>query len=533
MKKILRPYQLKAKEAVFNALKRGRKKMLVVMPGGTGKTALCASVLHEFDGRKCWISHEESLAEQSAIHVLGELDLMPIEEIEQTVNEHNGLVNLLRLDRTQCSEKGRIIHDNIGMVKADIFDIDKPIVICSAQSLWKRLDKMPKDWFSVIIVDEGDLFGSVTFNAPLLHFTPQLTLGVTATPYRNDNMLLEDIFDEIVYDYPIQDAIKDKWLTELNAIVVKTSTNLDNVHTMGGDFNKKELTEVVNTPQRNNLIVNKYIEYCNGQQFICFGADVQHVIDLHEAFKEKGISTAYVVSDKERMEIGTERKQIVRDYRAGKIMGLLNYNIFSAGFDYRDCGAVILASPTKSKRKFLQQLFRVTRLKTESFVAKFGQIGTILDIIDGTSKHSVINTKELDRGLEIEDRVFTSRENKDKLLAARREREFKTTYRPDDKKVELFKVPIVKLKETLRNSQPATQAQIDRIAQWGYPVENMVYTHRMITEIFNSQQISEKHRYFLKLKGYDVEGKKISVMQAQIMKAEIEAREKKQKLKKW
>ena len=52
------------------------------------------------------------------------------------------------------------------------------------------------------------------------------------------------------------------------------------------------------------------------------------------------------------------------------------------------------------------QLYRVTRLKSPEFVARFGQVGTILDIVDGTSKHKIVNTFELDKGKAIEDRIY-------------------------------------------------------------------------------------------------------------------------------
>lgn len=919
MSKELRPYQIEAKEAVFKALARGRKKQLIVLPGGTGKTVICINIMKEFSGRKLLICHEESLAEQTALSFLSEMELMDEKLLYSTVKEHESLVKLIRKGKS-LTGPAKLIYETIGIVKADLFDISKPFTVSSAQTLWRKLDQIPKDHFDVIVADEGDLFGSKSFKAPLDFLTPKLLVGATATPFRGDNMLMEDIFEEIVYEYPIQNAIKEKYLTELNAIVIKTSTNLDDVHTSMGDFNQKELTERVNTPQRNNLIVNKYIEYCSGQQFICFGADVQHVIDLHEAFREKGIKTAYVVSDKERMEEDTDRFQIVQDYRAGNIMGLVNYNIFcldeeteiltktgwvryneitfnhkvanwndgmiffdnpkgivirdrgkdermvsmetrvmnirvtenhdlvfqnniqkhwrktqaknlvnkrsfripvsgkfappkfyfdkpfiysekqykraivansfnlrkfhgasmedsiaiskerladklsmsyknpheltldecrflgffmgdgsrypsyeggerlcaaqalvypnviawfegvlertgiyytkstnyptaprcspyhnyyfswgtgfaqqrlasgglfylkpylknsdyieffsseqfeaylegfwfadgnhnqlteipkgggtyigntdynhlsklqeigscrgfrmtlkklsspvkehhnqmwglsfrkygvfmlgkfrfqfeddykpekvwcvestsgnivtrrkgyvtvlgnSAGFDHRDCGAVILACPTKSKRKFLQQLFRVTRLKTQAFVDRFGQIGTILDVIDGTSKHVLVNTRELDKYLPIEDRVFVSQKNKDLLEKARRDREMTVIARKEDKKIQLFQVPKAKIKKTFNNSRPASEAQLKTIERWGYDIVNANYTQAMIQKIYSDQTISDAQYWFYKKEGYNVEGQIISKAQASIMNQEIEARKSK------
>jgi len=318
MGKELRYYQIEAKDAVLRALRRGVKKLLLLMPGGTGKTRTAVNIISEM-GRKLWIVHEESLGEQGAIALLDELDLMPFNDLITTINSEGGLIQLIENSKKQVflSENVKLIAKNVGIIKADLFDINKPIVIASAQTLHARLSKIPKDWFKVIVADECDLFFSRTFKMPLEYFEYELLLGLTATNFRADGVEMTDIFDETVYEYTLEQAIKDKYLTELNAIVVRTTTNLDDLGMMAGDFKIKELTEKVNTPQRNNLIVKKYFEYCEGQQFICFGADVDHVIELHETFEREGVKTAYVVSDKTKMVIGTDRKQIVQAITSG------------------------------------------------------------------------------------------------------------------------------------------------------------------------------------------------------------------------
>lgn len=510
MSKELRYYQIEAEQAIKKSLDKGRNKLLLLMPGGTGKTFTAVNAVKDM-GRKIWISHEESLLEQSAIALLSELDLMPYKSLIDTIKKEGGLIELIRNYNgfNFLSKEHKLIGDNIGMIKADLFSINKPIVMASAQTLYNRLEKIPKDWFKVVIADECDLFLSRTFKAPLEFFEYDLLLGLTATNFRADGVEMTDVFEDIVYEYKIEQAIKDKYLTELNAIVVKTSTNLDDVKTLAGDFNQKELTEKVNTPQRNNLIVNKYIEYCSGQQFICFGADVQHVIDLHEAFEAKEIRTAYVVSDKDKMIVGTDRKSIVNQFKSGEIMGLVNYNIFSAGFDHSDTGCVILGCPTKSKRKFLQQLFRVTRLKSESFISKFGQIGTILDIVDGTSKHKLVNTFELDKGKPIEDRIFLSESNKLLLLEAKekREREITSMVRKDDKVVQLFPLIEHTLVKSAKWDLPATEGQIGWIKSiGGYDTDSYTFTRGQAAKIIESQPASKEMKIYLKTKNFETDG---------------------------
>lgn len=504
MSKDLRYYQVDAAIAVKEALSRGVKTQLIVMPGGTGKSLTAVNIAKDM-GRKLWITHEESLLEQSAVALLSDLQLMSDKELAQTIQGNGGLIKMM--ERFKSGEYRDLnterIYRNIGLIKADLFDIDKPIVMASAQTLHNRLYRIPKNHFNAIVADEADLFLSKTFREPLEYFEFDLLLGLTATPYRMDGLMMDDIFSELVYEYKIEQAIADEHLTELNAIVVKTSTNLDKVHTSGGDFKIKELQEAVNTPERNNLIVNKYLEYCKGQQFICFGADVQHVIDLHEAFREKGVYTEYVVSDKTLIS-EDERKKITAGYRKGEIIGLVNFMIFAVGFDVPNTGCVILGCPTKSKRKFLQCLFRVTRLKGAEFVAKFGQIGTILDIVDGTSKHKLVNTHELDKELPIEKRVFISRKNKEKLLKAKQDRMMTVANRDKDVKVKLYEIPKVRLVFSQKYSEPATEGHLKALAALGYDVVNNSYNKFQCSLIIGGQPASQEDVNNLIAAGYDV-----------------------------
>lgn len=510
-------FQVDCKSAVKNALLRGIKRQLVVMPGGTGKTKTAVDIINDIGGRTCWVAASEELLDQAAFSLITELDLMPQDTLTGVFDLYEGSI----VDLLKC-KKGIYevlqIQAQIGIIKAESFDIQKPFVLASAQTLYKRLDKIPEEWFKVIVVDEADLYFSATFKKPLEYFKFDLLLGLTATPFRADGVLMDDIFEETVYEYEIGQAIKDGFLCELNAIVVKTTTNLDDVHTKSGDFVEGELSVKVNTPERNNRIVSKYIEHCSGQQFIAFTCDVQHAIDLHDTFNERGIKTEFVVSDK---NLTLDRKGIVKRYRNGDITGLVNITIFAAGFDAPNTGCVILARPTKSKRLFLQELFRVTRLKNAAFVAKFGQIGTILDIVDGTSKHNLINTHELDKELPIEDRVFTSSANKQKLIDARNERMMEPV--KNDKQIQLFRIPKHRVVFGDQSHDPLEPGQRMWLKANKYDVDNITYTRHQFLTIYMASAAPASDVAFLKENGYAVNGH-ITNGSAQLARIEIAAR---------
>lgn len=466
MSKELWPHQAASVNAIHYYLAKGIKRMALVLPTGTGKSFTAAQAIKDM-GRILWIVHTEELGEQGA------------EVLRQTF----GL-------------------STSGLIKADVFDVDHQIVIATAQTLHNRLNRLSPDYFDVIVADECDLFGAVTFQKSLDYFTPKLRLGLTATFFRMDNMSLTDIFDVVAYEYTIEQAIGDGYLAKPEAIIAKTNINLDTVHTVAGEFNQKELTEKVNTPERNNFIVDQYIKYGKGMQFIAFCCDVQHTIDLCEAFKERGVNCEYVVGDK---ELTTDRTGCIQRFKSNQTTGLTNCMILSVGFDYPDTGMTIMACPTKSKRKFIQQIGRSLRLKSEWFVDQWGQKAIILDIVDCTTKHKLINTKELDRELRLEKKIFISEKDRQLLLdtKAKREATFTAQQRLKDEFVDLFALPIVKINKSIRLQESATENQLAWLKKLGYDIVNDHFTKQHFNEIIALQSATDNEIQNLKKCGYD------------------------------
>ena len=59
----------------------------------------------------------------------------------------------------------------------------------------------------------------------------------------------------------------------------------------GTDYDEIELAKVVNDPERNKLVVEKYLELGGGQALV-FGASVKHAQDLAGAFLARGVKAA-------------------------------------------------------------------------------------------------------------------------------------------------------------------------------------------------------------------------------------------------
>lgn len=66
---------------------------------------------------------------------------------------------------------------------------DSFVVCGSIQSVALNLERFKPDDFGYIIVDEAHHASADTYQKVLSYFTPEFTLGLTATPERADDML--------------------------------------------------------------------------------------------------------------------------------------------------------------------------------------------------------------------------------------------------------------------------------------------------------------------------------------------------------
>jgi len=537
MQKKLRDYQEKAIDAIKKALARGVTKQLLVLPTGAGKTFCAVKALEPFK-RKIWLTHTEELMAQSGTAFLHEL--YPELDIQMMIDTHGGLLDYIQAVRSYdmfSDLPENEILKNIGIVKAEVFDIDADVVIASMQTLHRRLDRISPDAFDAVIVDEAHLACAPTVVKSINHFNPKLLLGLTATPHRADGALLGDIFEEIVFQYNIAEAIDDGYLVELDALAIQTKLSLDNVHTLGGEFNQKELKQTVDTPSRNKLIVDKYKQYADGLQNLVFCVDVEHAQNVCQAFKDAGYRAEFIVGDK---ELTPDRKALINRFKTGQTQILTNVMVLTAGFDYPGIGCLTLACPTKSLTKFFQQVGRATRTLPkvidglETPVARKLAIkasakpkAIILDIVDTTSKHRIINTWTLDKDKPHEEKTFVTTERREMLVDARKKREFESE-RKKDTRVNLFKLPRVKLSNSIKMVDPASPKQLDYLKAMGYDVENNTYTKGSANVILSALPASAKQIGFLRWKGYDVSNG-VTTAEAKLAFEDIKKKEDKEK----
>lgn len=371
----LRNYQVKAIKAVLDSYEKGATKPLLVMGVGTGKTVTACSVIKEMiakTGKKALIlAHREELLTQAG----EDLKLVAphlLYSIEQGVNKAD--------------------------MRADVIIASVPTL---GRSNSDRINKLDPNDFCMIWVDEAHHATNTTYTNIFQHFhtlkkvdddNKRLLLGVTATSYRMDDQKLEDIFDDVVFEYDILKGIKNKYLSNIRAFTVRTDIDISNVKRSGEDFNIKELGEAINKDPRNKIILDTYKDWCEKQPTLVFCVDVSHAETLTRIFKNDGIKAECVTGGTPK----DERKKIISDFKDGKIHVLLNVGVFTEGTNLPMIKNIIMGRPTKSLGLYNQMIGRASRLSPGKTHA------VIYDIVDNAGTQgvktmsSILGINELD-----------------------------------------------------------------------------------------------------------------------------------------
>lgn len=239
----------------------------------------------------------------------------------------------------------------VGIEMANHKSNGEDVVIASVQSIIHRLDKFKPDDFDMIITDEAHHAAAKSYRKIYEYFRPRLHLGFTATPNRGDNVRLDDIYQDIIFERDIKWAIQNKYLTDIYCMRVNIGYDISKVARRMGDFAPGELEEAMNQDVLNNAIAEAYKKYAKGQTLI-FACSVDHA----EAIAEK-IPGAVAVTAKTK-----NRDELIKKFTNREIPVLVNCMIFTEGTDMPLVETVMIARPTRNSSLYTQMVGRGLRL---------------------------------------------------------------------------------------------------------------------------------------------------------------------------
>ena len=348
----LRPYQQRAKDKIHAEWESGHRRTLLVLPTGTGKTIVFASVAADqvrAGDRVLILAHRGELLEQAA----------------DKLQRSTGLVSAVEKAESSC----------LGSWYR--------VVVGSVQTLQRtaRLERFPRDFFGTIIIDEAHHAVTDGYRRILDHFESAKVLGVTATPDRGDMRNLGEVFDSLAYEYKLTEAIQEGYLCRIMAQTIPLQLDITSVGQSGGDYAVEELGTALDPYLEQ--IAAEMASRCAGRKTVVFLPLIRTSQKFRDLLNTKGFQAAEVNGQ------SADRKEVLADFDAGKYNVLCNSMLLTEGWDCPSVDCVVVLRPTKVRSLYSQMVGRGTRLSE-------GKADLLLlDFLWMTDKHELCRPADL------------------------------------------------------------------------------------------------------------------------------------------
>lgn len=361
----LRPYQQQAIEKLRGQFSLGRKRVMLQLPTGGGKTAIGADMIRSAitRGRKC-------------LFVCDRLELID-----------------------QASERFDMEGIPHGIIQANHprTDPDAPLQVCSIQTLNRR--RMPE--FQFCVIDEAHVIHQA--HKRLMEVNAAF-VGLSATPFAKG---LGKIFDSLVVGATTSELIEQGYLVQPR-VWAPSMPDLSKVRTIAGDYDEKQLAEATDRADLVGDIVQHWHKLAAGRQTIGFAVNIAHSLHMVHEFNAAGVKAAHLDAYTPK----DERRRINQQLRTGEIQILINVDIVSKGADFPGVSALILARPTKSLMLHVQQCGRGLRIDD----GKNDCI--ILDHAGNTERHGFV-TDRLPNTLDLGEKTIAGKRDKPEAKATK------------------------------------------------------------------------------------------------------------------
>ena len=330
----LRPYQQQLVTDIRLQYQLGHRKVLMVLSTGGGKT--------------CIFSHIAQSAARKGNRVL------------------------IAVHRQELLDQAcRALPMPHGVIAANrAMDLSAAVQVASVQTLARRLHKLPRDFFQLVIIDEAHHSNAGTWARTLEHFHQAHLLGVTATPCRGDGRGLGEWYEAMV-EGPSAAWLTDNGFLASARVLAPPGFDTAGIRKRMGDFDTREAEQRVGTIMGDCL--GHYRKHLSGQTAIAFCCSVAHAEAVAALFQCNGIPAASIDGSMD----GATRRDLLQALGTGRIKVLTSCALIGEGVDVPSVGGCILLRPTQSVSLHLQMIGRCLRPSP-------GKAAVILDHVGNT-----------------------------------------------------------------------------------------------------------------------------------------------------
>jgi superfamily II DNA or RNA helicase len=322
----LRPYQVDAIERCRREVGRGRRRVVLVAPTGSGKTVIASAIVAgaaEKGKRGLFLAHRRELV-------------------------------------TQASRKLYEAGIDAGIVLPGFPPRpEQPIQVSSVQSLTARAIRtsaMEMPDADLVVIDECHHVTASTYQVILAAYPDAVILGLSATPARADGRGLGSTFDTIVECPSVAELTAADHLVPAR-VFAPPAPDLTGVKVRRGDYVEAQLAERMDKPKLVGDIVTHWLRHAEGRRTVLFATSVAHSTHLRDEFARAGVVAEHLDG---KTPIG-ERDGILARLASGAVDVVTNCAVLTEGWDCPAVGCVVLARPTKSLGLYRQMCGRILR----------------------------------------------------------------------------------------------------------------------------------------------------------------------------
>ena len=374
-----RYYQELAINRTISALGRGKKKILLTLATGTGKTYIAFQIVWKLFEAK-W-SQSGLGKRMPRILFLADRNVL--------ADQAKGSFGQFPDNMLQKIKPGTDKAPTNGSIFFGIFQA----LMTGDPKLYKQY---PEDFFDLVIVDECHRGGAAegsNWQGILDHFDAA-KLGLTATPRRDENADSYEYFGDPVYEYSLKQGVEDGFLSPFKTHIFSTSYDTyiysDDDEVLMGEpeqgktYTSSEFNRKIEIRAREKKRVQLFLQYMNpDDKTIIFCATVRHaqlIADIiNEEVEDRPANYCVRVTSDDGV-VGDNHLRTFQDNDKKLPTILTTSRKLSTGVDALNVRNIVLFRPVNSMIEFKQIIGRGTR----TYEGKF--FFTVYDF-EGASDH--------------------------------------------------------------------------------------------------------------------------------------------------
>jgi type I restriction enzyme R subunit len=363
-----RYYQTVAIEKVLEAVADRKKRILLTLATGTGKTAIAFQIAWKLFHSRWNLQRDGKRLPR--ILFLADRNILA----DQAFNAFSAFEEdaLVRISPADIRKRGKVPTN--GSIFFTIFQ-----TFMSGPDNSPYFGEYPEDYFDFIIIDEchrGGANDESSWRAIMEYFSPAVQLGLTATPKRDVNVDTYAYFGEPVYVYSLKEGINDGYLSPFRVKEIATTGDTykytpDDEVLEGEIDEKKEYT----LKEQNRIIEIIEIERYRVQLFmdmmdqkqktLVFCATQIHAAAVRDLINQIAGSKDPDYCHRVTADDGKIGEQHLRDFQDNEKAiptVLTTSQKLSTGVDAPEIRNIVLLRPINSIVEFKQIIGRGTRL---------------------------------------------------------------------------------------------------------------------------------------------------------------------------